>query len=88
VTAEIDPDLLSLRKGKRLYSALLSCAVQQLKIVGALLDKIGNLVAAKEGITDFALTDPTSLRLFESGVNALFTLEALPGKCRLRAVVQ
>lgn len=61
---------------------------QQLKLVAALLDSNGNLVAAKEGTMDFALSDSTYSRLFESGVNAVLNLEAPPGKYRLRGVVQ
>ena len=62
--------------------------VQQLEFVAALLDSNGNVVSAKEGTMDFALTDATYSRLSESGVNAGFTLEAPPGKYRLRIVVQ
>jgi len=61
---------------------------QHLEFVAALLDSNGNVVTAKEGTMDFALTDATYSRLSESGVNAGFTLEAPSGKYRLRVVVQ
>jgi hypothetical protein len=62
--------------------------VQRLEFVTALLDRNGEVISSKEGTMDFALTDATYLRLSESGVNAGFTLEAPPGKYRLRMVVQ
>jgi hypothetical protein len=62
--------------------------VQQLKLVVALLDGKGNIVAAKEGTMDFAMADATYVRLSASGINAGLNLDAPPGKYRLRAVVQ
>jgi VWFA-related protein len=62
--------------------------VQQLKLVVALLDGKGNIVAAKEGTMDFAMADATYARLSASGINAGLDLDAPPGKYRLRAVVQ
>jgi VWFA-related protein len=62
--------------------------VQQLKLVVALLDGMGNIVAAKEGTMDFAMADATYARLSASGINAGLNLDAPPGKYRLRAVVQ
>jgi hypothetical protein len=61
---------------------------QQLKLVAALLDANGNIVAAKEGTMDFALTDATYARLFTTGINAGLNLDVPPGRYRLRAVVQ
>jgi hypothetical protein len=62
--------------------------VQQLKLVVALLDGKGNIVAAKEGTMDFAMADATYTRLSASGVNAGLNLDVPPGTYRLRAVVQ
>ncbi len=62
--------------------------VEQLELVAALLDAKGNLVAAKEGTMDFALTDATYARLSGTGINGVLNLEAPPGVYRLRGVVQ
>jgi hypothetical protein len=62
--------------------------VQQLKLVVALLDGTGNIVAAKEGTMSFAMADATYTRLSTSGINAGLNLDVTPGKYRLRAVVQ
>jgi VWFA-related protein len=62
--------------------------VQHLTIVVALLDEKGNVVVAKQGAMDFAMTDATYLRYSTSGINAGLNLDAPPGKYRLRAVVQ
>ncbi len=62
--------------------------MQHLTLVTALIDGNGSIVAAKEGTMDFALTDATYARLTASGINAALDLEALPGKYRLRAVVE
>ena len=62
--------------------------MQQLKLVVALLDGSGNIVAAKEGTMDFAMADATYARLSASGINAGLNLDVPPGKYRLRAVVQ
>ena len=62
--------------------------VQHLTMVVALLDEKGNIVAAKEGAMDFAMTDATYARFSTSGINAGLNLDAPPGKYRLRAVVQ
>lgn len=62
--------------------------VQRLKVVVALLDGNGAIVAAKEGAMDFATTDATYARLSASGISAGLNLDVPPGKYRLRAVVQ
>ena len=62
--------------------------VQQLKLAVVLFDGSGNIVAAKEGTMDFAMADATYTRLSASGINAGLNLDVLPGKYRLRAVVQ
>jgi VWFA-related protein len=62
--------------------------VQRLKIVAALFDSNGNMVAAKVGTMDFAMTDATYARLSASGVNAGLNLDVPSGKYRLRTVVQ
>jgi hypothetical protein len=62
--------------------------VQHLTLVVALLDGNGNIVAAKQGEMDFAMTDLTYARLWTSGINAGLNLDVRPGKYRLRAVVQ
>jgi VWFA-related protein len=62
--------------------------VQRLKVVAALLDGNGNIVAAKEGTMDFAMTDATYARLSAKGINAGLNLDVPYGKYRLRTVVQ
>ena len=62
--------------------------VQQLKLVVALLDAAGNIVAAKEGTMDFAMSEATYTRLSAIGINAGLNLDAPPGAYHLRGVVQ
>jgi VWFA-related protein len=62
--------------------------VQKLTFIGALLDAGGNMVAAKEGVVDFALKNETLPRLMASGLNASLSLAAPPGSYRVRVVVQ
>ena len=62
--------------------------VQKLTFIGALLDADGNIVAAKEGVVDFALKNETLPRLTASGLNAALSLTAPPGPYRVRLVVQ
>ena len=62
--------------------------VQKLTFIGALLDGGGNIVAAKEGVVDFALKNETLPRLMASGLNASVSLAAPPGPYRVRVVVQ
>jgi len=62
--------------------------VQKLTFIGALLDADGNIVAAKEGVVDFALKSETLPRLMASGLNASLSLAAPPGPYRVRVVVQ
>jgi len=62
--------------------------VQRLKVVAALLDGNGSIVAAKEGTMDFELTDATYARLSATGINAGLNLDVPSGKYRLRTVVQ
>jgi hypothetical protein len=62
--------------------------IQKLTFIGALLDGDGNIVAAKEGVVDFALKDETLPRLTASGLNASLSLAAPPGPYRVRLVVQ
>jgi hypothetical protein len=62
--------------------------VQRLNMVAALLDGNGNIVAAKEGTMDFAMTDATYARLSATGINAGLNLDVPSGHYRLRAVVQ
>ena len=62
--------------------------VQQLKLVVALLDAAGNIVAAKEGTMDFAMSEATYTRLSAIGINAGLNLDAPPGAYHLRVVVQ
>ena len=62
--------------------------MQHLTMVVALLDANGNIVAAKQGAMDFAMTDATYTRFSTTGINAGLNLDAPPGKYRLRAVVQ
>jgi hypothetical protein len=46
------------------------------------------MVAAKEGVVDFALKNETLPRLMASGLNASLSLAAPPGSYRVRVVVQ
>jgi len=64
--------------------------VQHLTVVVSLLDGKGNIVAAKQGDMDFAMTDATYVRLSASGINAGLNLDVPPGhgQYRLRTVVQ
>ncbi len=61
---------------------------QHLTFVAALLDEQGNLVVAKEGSMDLALTEETYRKLMLTGLNAATTLQAPPGTYRLREVIQ
>jgi hypothetical protein len=54
--------------------------------VFALLDKDNSIVAAREGVMEFALTGARFGTLMESGVNAVLTLDAPSGVYRLRTV--
>jgi len=62
--------------------------VERLTFVAALVDAQGNLAAAKEGVMELALTDPTFARMALTGLNANLTLQAPPGVYRLREVIQ
>ncbi len=62
--------------------------LQKLVFIGALLDDRGNMVAAKEGVVDFALKKETLPRLTASGLNASLSLAAPPGAYRVRVVVE
>jgi VWFA-related protein len=62
--------------------------LQKLRFVGALMNEQGEMVAAKEGSMDLALTEETITRLTASGVNATLGLSARPGPYRVRVVVQ
>lgn len=61
---------------------------QKVVLVSALVDGQGKIVAAKEGVMQFALTDETFKRLTATGVNARITLQAPPGAYRLRQVAE
>jgi hypothetical protein len=62
--------------------------MQRITFVSALRDAQGNIVAAKEGAMDLALTPETYDRLAKSGLNAELSLDAPPGAYTLREVVQ
>ena len=62
--------------------------LQKLQFVGALMNEHGEMVAAKEGLMDLALTEETIARLTASGINATLGLSAPPGPYRVRVVVQ
>jgi VWFA-related protein len=62
--------------------------IQKLTFVGALLDKDGNIVAAKEGEMDLSLKKETLAKLTASGVSAGLRLSAPPGRYLARVVVQ
>jgi VWFA-related protein len=61
---------------------------QNLTFIGALLDSGGNVVAAKEGVVEFALRNETLPRLTASGLNGALSLGAPPGSYRVRVVVE
>jgi hypothetical protein len=62
--------------------------LQKLQFIGALVNARGEMVAAKEGVMDLALTEETITRLTASGVNATLALSAQPGPYSVRLVVQ
>jgi VWFA-related protein len=61
---------------------------QKLTFVAAVLDDKGNLVSAKEGLMEFALSDSKFDAIAAEGVNASLVLEAAPGSYRLVTVGQ
>jgi VWFA-related protein len=79
IHVDVSPLKFSLRDGRH---------VQKLTFIGALLDADGAIVAAKEGVVDFALQDETLPRLMASGLKASLSLAAPPGLYRVRVVVQ
>lgn len=62
--------------------------LQKLQFIGALMNEQGEMVAAKEGLMDLALTEESITRLTASGINATLGLSARPGPYRVRVVVQ
>ena len=62
--------------------------IQKLTFVGALLDKDGNIVTAKEGEMDLSLKKETLAKLTASGVSAGLRLSAPPGRYLARVVVR
>lgn len=60
----------------------------KVRIVSALKDANGAIVAAKEATMDLALKDRTYTRLTMNGLTAKLTLEAPPGSYQLREVVE
>lgn len=62
--------------------------VQRLTFVAALLDPQGNVFAAKEATMDLSLTEETFARMAITGLSAQLSLQAPPGLCRLREVIQ
>lgn len=62
--------------------------LQKLRFIGALMNGRGEMIAAKEGQMDLALTEETITRLTASGVNATLGLSAPPGPYRVRVVVK
>ena len=63
-------------------------SVQKLTFVGALLDKDGKIVGAKEGEMELALKKDTLVKLTSKGVSAGLRLSAPPGRYLARVVVQ
>jgi len=61
---------------------------QRITFVSALLDGQGNVVTAKQGWMDLALTQETYDRLAKSGLNAALSFQVAPGVYGLREVVQ
>jgi len=61
---------------------------QKLTLVAAILDEKGNLVSAKEGLMEFALSDAKFDSIKTQGVNASLILDAMPGLYRLVTVGQ
>jgi len=79
IHVDVSPLKFAARGGRR---------VQKLICIGALVDADGNVVAAKEGVVDFALKNETLPRLMASGLSAALSLTAPPGSYRVRVVVQ
>jgi VWFA-related protein len=61
---------------------------QKLTLVAAILDENGNLISAKEGLMEFALTDGKFNAVKAEGVGAALNLEAPSGAYRLCTVGQ
>jgi VWFA-related protein len=61
---------------------------QRLTMVAAILDDSGRLIAAKEGLMDFAVTEAKYNSLLASGLSLTLNLEAAPGIYRLSTVAQ
>lgn len=70
------------------FTARDSRNIQKLRFIGALMNTQGEMVAAKEGAMDLALTEETIARLTASGINATLALSAPPGHYSVRVVVQ
>lgn len=79
IHVDIRPLQFAKRDGRR---------VQKLTFIGAMLNRDGDIVSAKEGEIDFALKDNTLAELSAEGVNAWLSLPAPAGRYRLRVVVQ
>jgi VWFA-related protein len=62
--------------------------LQKLRFIAALMNAHGEMVAAKEGAMDLALTEETITRLTATGLNATLNFSAPPGPYRVRVVVQ
>ncbi|HKN74887.1 MAG TPA: VWA domain-containing protein [Candidatus Acidoferrum sp.] len=61
---------------------------QNLRLVAALLDGKGHIVAGKESAMQLALKDGSFAQLLKSGITAKTFLQAPPGQYRLREVIQ
>jgi VWFA-related protein len=59
---------------------------QKLTLVAAVIDANGNLVSAKEGVMDLALSEAKYKSMLDSGVNLTLNLEAPAGSYRLSTV--
>lgn len=61
---------------------------QRLRMIAALIDAQGRMVAGKIGMVELALNEASYTRLSGKGINCGFTLVAPPGSYQLRAVVE
>jgi VWFA-related protein len=61
---------------------------QKVTFIAVLLDEQGNFVTGREGVIELDLKQSTYERVAEQGLHAVVQIEALPGRYRLRGVVE
>jgi VWFA-related protein len=81
VVANVDISKLDFKKQNDRWT-------QKIRLLSALLDAEGAIVAAKEASMELALKEETYHRILKSGLNAKLTLQVRPGVYKLREVVE